>query len=123
MAALLIQTFLALQRAPLGFNADHVLTGFVLPPPIIYKTDAQRRAFYDALLERAAALPGVKQAALSSVIPLNGDSDTSLADRGAPRTEGQRRHAHRLVSRVVGATISRPWTFRFAADGCSPPAR
>ncbi len=82
--ALLIQTFLALQRAPLGFNADHVLTGFVLPPPIIYKTDAQRRAFYDALLERAAALPGVKQASLSSVIPLNGDSDTSLEIEGRP---------------------------------------
>jgi putative ABC transport system permease protein len=83
-SALLIQTFMALQRADLGFNPDHVLTGFVLPPPIVYKTGEQRRAFYDSLLERARALPGVKQAALSSVIPLNGDSDSNFEIEGRP---------------------------------------
>jgi putative ABC transport system permease protein len=85
---LLIRTFLALQHADLGFNPDRVLAGFVLPPPASYKTDAQRLAFYDAVLERAAALPGVTYAALSSVIPLGGDSDTDflIEGRPAPRT-------------------------------------
>jgi predicted permease len=81
---LLIRTFLALQHADLGFNPDHVLTGFVLPPPVKYKTAEQRTAFYDALVARAAALPGVRQAALSSVIPLNGDSDTNFEIEGRP---------------------------------------
>jgi putative ABC transport system permease protein len=75
---LLLRTFLALQRVDLGFNPAHMLTGFVLPPPAVYKTDERRLAFYDALLARTAALPGVKQAALASVLPLSGDSDTDF---------------------------------------------
>ena len=81
---LLLRTFAALQHADLGFAQDHVLTGFVLPPPAQYKTDAARLAFYDALVARAAALPGVTQAALSSVIPLSGDSDQDFVIEGRP---------------------------------------
>jgi putative ABC transport system permease protein len=82
---LLLRTFAALQRADLGFNPDKVLTGFILPPPAAYKTDAQRLAFYDAILSRTAALPGVKIAALSSVVPLGGDSDTNFEIEGRPK--------------------------------------
>jgi putative ABC transport system permease protein len=84
-AGLLVRTFIALQAADLGFNPDHVLTGFVLPPPSVYRTEAQRRAFYDRLLERAAALPGVKEASLSSITPLGGDNDTDFTIEGRPR--------------------------------------
>jgi predicted permease len=83
-SGLLLRTFVALQRADLGFTSHGVLTGFVLPPPAAYRTADQRRAFYDRLLERAAALPGVQQAALSSVIPLGGDSDTNFSIEGRP---------------------------------------
>jgi putative ABC transport system permease protein len=83
-SGLLMRTFVALQHADLGFNPARVLTGFVLPPSIVYKTEQQRRAFYDALIERTAALPGVTRAALSSVIPLGGDSDTSFEIEGRP---------------------------------------
>jgi putative ABC transport system permease protein len=81
---LLLRTFVALQHADLGFNPDHVLTGFVLPPPAQYRTDAARLAFYDALVAKTAALPGVTQAALSSVIPLSGDSDQDFTIEGRP---------------------------------------
>ena len=81
---LLLRTFLALGRADLGFNPDHVVAGFVLPPPAVYKDNPHRLAFYDALLSRAAAIPGVASAALSSVIPLGGDSDTSFDIEGRP---------------------------------------
>ncbi|HTM24568.1 MAG TPA: ABC transporter permease [Vicinamibacterales bacterium] len=81
---LLLRTFLALQRVDLGFNPKQLLTGFVLPPPAVYRSDAQRLAFYDAVLTRAAALPGVTQAALSSVLPLSGDSDTNFLIEGRP---------------------------------------
>jgi len=98
---LLIRTFLALQHADLGFNPDRVLAGFVLPPPVTYKTDAQRRTFYDAVLERAAALPGVTHASLSSVIPLSGDSDMNfeIEGRPAPRTDAEQLTVwYRIVS-------------------------
>ena len=84
---LLLRTFLALQRADLGFNPDRVLAGFVLPPlatgPVPARI-ASRIAFYDAVLARAAGLPGVTHAALSSVIPLGGDSDTNFQIEGRP---------------------------------------
>ena len=81
---LLLRTFLALQRVDLGFNPSRLLTGFVLPPPAAYRTDAQRLVFYDALLARTAALPGVTEAGLSSVLPLSGDSDTDFLIEGRP---------------------------------------
>jgi putative ABC transport system permease protein len=81
---LLLRTFIALQRADLGFNPNNVVAGFVLPPGAVYKKDPERLAFYDAILARAAALPGVKYAALSSVIPLGGDSDTDFQIEGRP---------------------------------------
>jgi predicted permease len=99
---LLIRTFLALQRADLGFNPGGVIAGFVLPPPATYRTPAQRLAFYDAVQARTAALPGVRHAALSSVIPLGGDSDTNFLIEGRPVPT---RSADALVTwyRVVSA--------------------
>ena len=84
---LLLRTFIALQQSDLGFNPDHVLAGFVLPPVAKYKSPAERSAFYDRLLERTAALPGIRIAALSSVIPEGGDSDTDFFIEGRPRAQ------------------------------------
>ncbi len=84
---LLLRTFVALQQSNLGFNPDHVLTGFVLPPAARYKSPADRSAFYDRLLERTSTLPGVRIASLSSVIPEGGDSDTDFFIEGRPRAQ------------------------------------
>ena len=81
---LLLRTFVALQRVDLGFNPSNVLTGFVLPPPAQYRTPEARLAFYEALRARISALPGVTQAALSSIVPLGGDSDTDFLIEGRP---------------------------------------
>ena len=99
---LLIRTFLALQRADLGFNPKGVIAGFVLPPPTTYRTAEQRLAFYDAVQARTAALPGVIHAALSSQIPLGGDSDMNFTIEGRPPAT---RSADALVTwyRVVSA--------------------
>jgi putative ABC transport system permease protein len=84
-SALLIGTFVKLQSADLGFRTDGLLVGFVSPPVASYKTPEQRIAFFDQLLERAAAIPGVEQAALSSVLPLAaGDTDTNFTIDGRP---------------------------------------
>jgi len=81
---LLLRTFVALQRVDLGFNPSRLLAGFVLPPPAAYGTDDARLAFYDAIRARTAALPGVTQAALTSVVPLTGDGDTDFLIEGRP---------------------------------------
>ena len=81
---LLLQTFVRLQSADLGFNPQRVLVGFVNPPRTTYETAQKHLAFYDRVLEKAAALPGVERSALASVLPLSGDSDMSFALEGRP---------------------------------------
>jgi len=88
---LLLQTFVRLQHADLGFDPTDVLVGFVNPPGASYDTTAKHLAFYDQVFEKAKALPGVRKAALASVLPLSGDSDTSfrIEGRAAPRTPSE----------------------------------
>ncbi len=83
-AGLLLQTFVRLQAADLGFRTENVLVGAFNPPRARYQKMEQYIAFYDQVLERAAALPGVRTAALTSVLPLGGDSDTDFQIEGRP---------------------------------------
>lgn len=83
---LLVETFTRLQSADLGFRTDGVLTGAIVPPRTAYDTREKLRTLYDQVLERAAAIPGVQRAALTSVLPLDGgDSDMSFAIEGRPQ--------------------------------------
>jgi putative ABC transport system permease protein len=82
---LLLRTFVQLQRVDLGFDPTNVLVGFVVPPRVKYQTNEDRKIFYGQILERASALPGVRTAALTSVVPLSGgDSDMSFTIEGTP---------------------------------------
>jgi putative ABC transport system permease protein len=84
-AGLLARSFVNLQGTYLGFDPAGVLVASVSPPSARYPEDPQRVAFYDRLIERAAALPGVRTAALTSIIPLAiGDSDMSFLIEGVP---------------------------------------
>ena len=85
-AGLLMASFLHLQKGDLGLRPDHLLTyWFSLPEPQ-YNT-AQEVAFYDQLLERMRALPGVQSAAGVWPLPLGGDNATvsfNIEERPAP---------------------------------------
>jgi putative ABC transport system permease protein len=81
---LLLQTFVRLQRADLGFDPHNVLVGGISLPRTSYDTIEKQRVFYSQVLERAAALPGVHKAALTSVLPFSGDSDTDFEIEGRP---------------------------------------
>jgi putative ABC transport system permease protein len=81
---LLLQTFLRLQATDLGFDPRNVLVGFINPPRVTYDTLAKHVSFYDQVYEKAAALPGVQKAALTSILPLGGDNDASFQIEGGP---------------------------------------
>jgi putative ABC transport system permease protein len=83
-SGLFLQTFLRIQSVDLGFNPENVLAGFVVPPQVKYGNAAERLALYDRLLERTSAIPGLRSAALSSVLPLGGDSDQNIFVEGQP---------------------------------------
>jgi putative ABC transport system permease protein len=71
-AALLLRSFDRLQRVDPGFTAGGIITARVGLPRARYPDDQRQRAFAEQLLERVAATPGVRAAALASDPPLGG---------------------------------------------------
>ncbi|HYO99374.1 MAG TPA: ABC transporter permease [Pyrinomonadaceae bacterium] len=69
-AGLLINSFMRLRNVDPGFRAENLLTMQVELPQVKYPEHAQRTAFYNELLSRIEALPGVKSAALTTNLPL-----------------------------------------------------
>ena len=71
-AGLLLRTFENLRNRNLGVQPDRVLTAAVKLPGARYKTLDQSWEFYEQLLEKITASPGVREAALTSKLPLRG---------------------------------------------------
>jgi putative ABC transport system permease protein len=72
----LIRTFLTLRATPPGFNsASLIKADLSLPLPSFWQLDT-RVGFYQTALQRVRALPGVRAAALVSVLPLNERNNT-----------------------------------------------
>jgi putative ABC transport system permease protein len=84
-AGLMIRSFGRLLSQDLGFVPEHVVTmGFDLPGRK-YPSHAEATRFYDSLLARAQALPGVQSAALISGPPLGENGSVlTVVIRGAP---------------------------------------
>ncbi|RPJ76280.1 MAG: FtsX-like permease family protein [Acidobacteria bacterium] len=68
-AGLLARDFTTLASADLGFRPEGVLTADVSLSRVQYPKTPQVGAFFADLLDRAAGLPGIRSAALSSVAP------------------------------------------------------
>ena len=68
-AGLLMRSFVALREVKLGLRADHVFQTMVVLPAERYKTAGQGARFFQPLLVRLKALPGVVDAAVSSALP------------------------------------------------------
>ena len=84
-AALLIRTLVALQHVDMGFNGDRVLTASIAPPRGQYRDPAALRQLYQRLLDRASAIPGVRSAGLTNMLPLSGgDFMLSFRIEGRP---------------------------------------
>ena len=83
-AGLLIRSFDKLTKVDLGFEPSQVLTYSVTFPSAKFGDRDQAAPLYDALLERAKALPGVQQAALSADLPMGGASYLSFSIQGRP---------------------------------------
>jgi len=88
-AGLLATSLARLRDIDPGFRAERVTVAEVPLPAAAKDSAARARVFYDALLARVRALPGVEQAALTSALPLNGVGATGVMDVEAhPRAEG-----------------------------------
>ena len=71
-AGLLLRSFSHLQDVPPGFQADHLLVADIPLSQNAYAKPEQRFEFFDRLVDRAKALPGVRSAAAASFLPVSG---------------------------------------------------
>jgi putative ABC transport system permease protein len=84
-ATLMMHTLLRLQAISPGFQAEGVLTASITLPALKYPDAQQRNAFYRALLDRLAAVPGVQAASMVSLIPFGGsNTGMNLLIEGQP---------------------------------------
>jgi predicted permease len=77
-STLMGRSFAQLRNVQPGFDARRVLTMRVALPRSTYAEPAVRLRFYQQLLEKAAALPGVRNAAATDWIPLTDDHNDSV---------------------------------------------
>jgi putative ABC transport system permease protein len=77
-AGLLLKSFNHLRSSDLGVPVDNVLTLHFELPGARYKQDDQKFAFFDQLIARVRALPGVSSAGLVSAAPGEGWSGDDL---------------------------------------------
>jgi predicted permease len=89
-AGLLIQTFLKLRALDIGVNPENVLTLRTSLPRSKYSELPKRTAFYQQVLERVRALPGVVEAGYTTAVPLTWKGGTNgFTIEGQPQGAGQ----------------------------------
>jgi len=86
-AALMIRTLWNLRSVHPGFVAEHLLTMRLGVAANEFTGDAQQVQFYDQVLQRVRALPGVQSAAVTDDLPLEGGSMQPVAVEGQPVVE------------------------------------
>lgn len=88
-AGLMMRSFVAAQNEFAGIQGERILHARVSLPDSRYGTAEARRQFFDRLLPRLAALPGVEAVAMTSSAPGEGGGGQrfELADRPTPEPE------------------------------------
>ncbi|MEA2691275.1 MAG: putative transport system permease protein [Acidobacteriota bacterium] len=127
-AGLLAKSFSGLLGTAPGFSSDGVLTAKLSLPEGRYGNPAALDRFNRQVLEKAAAIPGVTQAAFATSLPLEGGPDLPFTIEGRYRGKGSEEGVGEAQYRAVTAdlfaalriplTAGRPFT---AADGVGAP--
>jgi putative ABC transport system permease protein len=71
-AALLFKSLAKLQQVDAGVRIDHVITMSIDLPTAAYPSPESAARFYEAVVQRLQAVPGVEQASVSQGLPLQG---------------------------------------------------
>ena len=88
-AGLMLTSVVKLSRVNPGFATDHLLTFRMALTGSDYAQQPSRLAFADDVLQRLAALPGVRSASIVSAIPFGGSRGANAVEiEGRPRQPG-----------------------------------
>jgi putative ABC transport system permease protein len=110
-AALLLHSFLRLQRVDPGFDTGRLVTMRLSLPDTRYGDGAKRAAFFRDLVAQSAALPGVRSAAVSMSLPpdlLTMTNPYTVEGRAIPPGQTPPIAAQLLISPGYFATIGAP---------------
>lgn len=115
-AGLLVRSYWQLQRADIGFNPNGVMTMSLSLAPVRYDSARKFIQFYDELLTRTRAIPGVTSAAAISSLPATSSSwssDFSVAGRAADQfgTEVVHREMYGDYTKVMQIKVLSGRTF------------
>jgi putative ABC transport system permease protein len=83
-AAVLVRSFIQLVSVEPGFQPANVLLMRLPLPEERYDTDTKVDGYYETLLARLVATPGIERAALATAPPLAGANDTMIYRAGQP---------------------------------------
>ncbi|MBV9924270.1 MAG: ABC transporter permease [Acidobacteria bacterium] len=127
-AGLLLKSFSRLLAVDPGLDARNVLTLDVALPSAKYNEPQRITAFYERLVQEAAAVPGVQAAGVVSVLPLAGDDTSNFVqiEGRAPLPPGQamragRRNVSADYFRTLGIPVKRGRALAASdADGAQP---
>ena len=72
-AGLLFRSLMTLTDMPLGFTTSRILTLQAAPTGEGYRSPGQLIGYWDRVVERAAAVPGVEKVALTTGLPMDGN--------------------------------------------------
>ena len=101
-AGLTIKSLFHIMQADVGFQASGVLTASFSLPKTKYTNDAQSGQFIQNLIEKLAALPGVKAAGVEE--PLLNGAQTDFRVEGRPQPQPGR-EPYAEISRVTPGTL------------------
>jgi putative ABC transport system permease protein len=89
-AGLLIKTVVRLRSVDPGFKPDRLVTMNVWLPSAKYPKNADGIPFFNRMLERIQAIPGVEAAAVTSVLPVSANFDRRTIEvEGQPQKPGE----------------------------------
>jgi putative ABC transport system permease protein len=83
-AGLLLRSFRRLLRVDPGLDPRNVLTMNVSLPTVKYAMPEQQITFFDDVLRKVSALPGVRDVAISAALPLSWKRITPMLPEGQP---------------------------------------
>jgi len=111
-AGLLLRSFSKLQDVKPGFEPNNLLTMRISLPRSRYRENQEAWAYYTRLLRETKALPGVQDAALTSLVPMAGrgpSTEVEIPGRIAAPDGGQPSAGWQTISpgylRTLGATL------------------
>jgi predicted permease len=113
-SSLLLRSFVQVLDTALGFTPAH-LARLRVDPPVRPRDLAAASGYYDEVLRRVRAIPGVASASLSDMLPFTGDRSWGMPPEGRTYERGHLPEGHvRIVGSGYFATMGIP--FRAGRD-------